>query len=328
MNRKILCGAAAMLCAALLAACSQTSAASTASSSAPVSSAPVSSAEMPATAAKIIGTQADGVEPVTLENKTGKEITGFSVKSSDETAYPANMLPQGETFAAGEKRDLYYAIPSTTELSDAQSVSMPAENADEASSTGESRDPDASSTASAKALPPQYDVQLTFADKTTAVLHAFPFGDTAQGSICQEDGVTFLTYLSTSSNEEVSTKDAEQKLLEDANASSTPESSEPAVSSSAPASSSKAAEKSEDTTTTQKTQETDTEPASKPKTTAKPKTSTTSKPKSTPKASSKPKTSSKPKATTPDTNQGTTQTPNTTTGGNSDDGCLNGGLLW
>ena len=327
MNRKILCGAAAMLCAALLAACSQTSAASTASSSAPVSWAPVSSAEMPATAAKIIGTQADGVEPITLENKTGKEITGFSVKSSDETAYPANMLPQGETFAAGEKRDLYYAIPSTAGISDAQSVSMPAENADAASSAGESRDPDASSTASAKALPPQYDVQLTFADKTTAVLHAFPFGDTAQGSICQEDGVTFLTYLSTSSNEEVSTKDAEQKLLEDASASSTPESSEPAVSSSAPASS-KAAEKSEDTTTTQKTQETDTEPASKPKTTAKPKTSTTSKPKSTPKASSEPKTSSKPKTTTPDTNQGTTQTPNTTTGGNSDDGCLNGGLLW
>lgn len=258
------------------------------------------------------------MKPVTLENKTGKEITGFSAKSSEETAYPANMLPQGETFVAGENRDLYYAISGVTKkIGDESAVPMPAENADALSSVGESRDPDASSTASAKALPPQYDVQLTFADKTTAVLHAFPFGDTVQGSICQEGGVTFLQYLSTSSKEEVSTKDAEQKLLADAQASSTPESSKAPASSSTPASKAAA---SEDTAASQTAQKTDTEPASKPK--------TTSKPKSTPKASSTPKTSSKPKATTPDTNQGTTQTPNTTGGGNSDDGCLNGGLLW
>ena len=48
----------------------------------------------------LIGTEAEGegIYKVTLENKTGKDIVGVSVKDSSMTDYPANMLPEGEVF--------------------------------------------------------------------------------------------------------------------------------------------------------------------------------------------------------------------------------------
>ena len=287
MHQKFLGAAAALLCAVSLAACSET-ASSEVSSAAPVSSAPVSSAALPVEANKRIGSEIAGVDPIALTNETGKDITGFSVKSSSEEAFPENMLSADDAFAAGETRDLYYAADDST----------------------------TSETETGKEVTAQYDVQLTFADGTTAVLHAFPFGDMAEGSHCQEDGVTFLTYLSVSGNQEVNTKDAEQALAEtpETAESSEPASSEPAEE--APAAETPAEEQPQQTAPTQ-TQTPTQQPAPAPE--------PAPEPEPPPEPEPEPVVSEPAAPTTPDT--GTT-TPDTNQGGGSDDGCLDDGLLW
>ena len=67
-------------------------------------------------------------------------------------------------------------------------------------------------TESGKALPVEYTIQLTLADKTIVELHAFPFDDMEKGEIKIQDGVAYLTYEKDGA--EVSTLDAElvQKL--------------------------------------------------------------------------------------------------------------------
>ena len=138
----------------------------------------------------LIGTEAEGegIYKVTLENKTGKDIVGVSVKDSSMTDYPANMLPEGEVFTIDERRYLYYNSTTAGQTADVQSVEG---------------DPDE------KLLEMQMDVQLTFADATTLVLTAFPFGDIEEGQVCLEDEVAFIQYKSVSTEEALSTKEAE-----------------------------------------------------------------------------------------------------------------------
>ena len=138
----------------------------------------------------LIGTEAEGegIYKVVLENKTGKDIVGVSVKDSSMTDYPENMLAEGEIFTVGERRYLYYDSTAAGQTEEAQ----PEEGA-----------------ADEKLLEAQMDVQLTFADATMLVLAAFPFGDIEEGEICLEDEVAFLQYKSLSTEEQLSTKEAE-----------------------------------------------------------------------------------------------------------------------
>ena len=148
---------------------------------------------------KNIGTEAEGenVYKVVLENKTGKNIVGFSIKDSSMTEYPASMLESEDVFEDGEKRNLYYDSTSAIEAAESQ-----------AQASGEE----------AKALEPQMDVQLTFDDQSSIVLTAFPFGDVEEAQICLEDEVAFIQYESISSKESVSTKEAELTIKAEAEA--------------------------------------------------------------------------------------------------------------
>ena len=65
-------------------------------------------------------------------------------------------------------------------------------------------------------LNPQMDIQLTFEDQTSLILTAFPFGDVEEAQICLEDEVAFVQYESLSSEELVSTKEAELRIKEEA----------------------------------------------------------------------------------------------------------------
>ena len=148
---------------------------------------------------KNIGTESDGenVYKVVLENKTGKDIVGFSIKDSSMTEFPENMLEENDIFENDEKRNLFY---------DATSAVKAAENQE----TGED--------GSAKVLNPQMDIQLTFEDQTSLILTAFPFGDVEEAQICLEDEVAFVQYESLASEELVSTKEAELRIKTEAEA--------------------------------------------------------------------------------------------------------------
>lgn len=131
---------------------------------------------------------------VVLENKTGKDITGISVKDSSMETYPDNMLAVGDVFAKDQKRKLFYNATSAEAAAEAQQKE------------GE------------PILTPQYDIQLTFDDGTVFVLSAFPFSDIAKGSLCFEEGVAFVEYTSVDTKEAVSTKEAELMIKEEVEA--------------------------------------------------------------------------------------------------------------
>lgn len=116
---------------------------------------------------------------VTLENATGKDITGLAMKDAAAEDYSGNKLMDGDVFGKEEKRKLIY----------------------DAAGTG------------ADGVPEEVEsnMQLTFEDGETMELTAIPFSDMDQCQLCLEDEVAFLTYVSKESEEEISTKDAELK---------------------------------------------------------------------------------------------------------------------
>ena len=146
---------------------------------------------------KAIGTEkeSDTVYCVKLKNSTGKNISGVSVKTTDEAEFPENMLKDDDVYVKGEERNLYYEV---------------AENEKETESVVE----EASEEKGEKLLTPGYDVQITFDDGTSKILHGFPFDDIKEGEICLEGEVAFLKYKNVSAGAEVSTKEAELAVLE------------------------------------------------------------------------------------------------------------------
>ena len=145
---------------------------------------------------KTIGTESDSDSSfsVRLMNNTGLDITGFAVKKTEDAEYPENMLAQNDIFAADEERNLYYdsgVVPGSESVQDTTSV---------AETEGE---------AGEKALTQGYDIMLTFSDGSTLELNSFPFEDIEEGELCVEDGVAFVKYTSVSTQQEVSTKEAQ-----------------------------------------------------------------------------------------------------------------------
>lgn len=138
---------------------------------------------------KTIGQDSAGAFKVSMKNLTGKNITGFSVKQTEAAEYPASMLGENDPFAVSEERTLYYNPGAQ-------------ENQQEVSGA-------------------VYDVSLTFEDGSVLELHAFPFGDVEVCEIHLEDGVAYVTYTSTSTQEAVSTKESELYIAESAAAAET-----------------------------------------------------------------------------------------------------------
>lgn len=138
-----------------------------------------------------IGVEAAGenVYTVKLTNRTGAEITAVSVKDDAAEEYPGNMLPEGEVFAVGETRELYYDATGAVEAAQAAET-----------------DPDA------PVLTPAYSIRLTFADGTEQELHAFPFGDAESADIFSNGELIYVIYASMSTQETVNTLGAEQAV--------------------------------------------------------------------------------------------------------------------
>lgn len=133
------------------------------------------------------------VYTINTTNKTGKTITGFTIKDSSMDAYPDNMITTKKSFTNGQKRRLYYnaksAIKSSSKKSD-------------------------------KELNASFSIQLNFDDNSTIELHNVPFDDIKSMEIDydQDQSLAYLIYVSKGTKEKVNTLNDEVKIKQDAEA--------------------------------------------------------------------------------------------------------------
>ena len=60
---------------------------------------------------KAIGEKEEGSAAITLTNETGRDISAFRIRSTEESDFSDNMMEEGDVFADGESRILHTAQP-------------------------------------------------------------------------------------------------------------------------------------------------------------------------------------------------------------------------
>ena len=139
---------------------------------------------------KILGKKAEGehILHVIVENASGGNIVSVSV-IDDMTDLPIEeYLADGEVFADGEKRILYYDEQPAEEEAARR-------NAEAQEGTPEIR--------------PAYLLRIAMEDGSGYDLHGFTFEDMKEGRIEVADGVAYMVYTSVETGEKVETKEAE-----------------------------------------------------------------------------------------------------------------------
>ena len=184
-------GTMAFIAALALAGCGKVT---TAANTQPTTTAPATKAAAtePTTSEdqmKIIGDKAtgDSVYIITLDNKTGRDIKGFTIKADTEEEYPASMIEAKDIFAKNERRRLYYVPVKTSDVTYGDSDEVATQ---------------------------EYTIKITFSDDKEAELHQFPFGDLELGEILMDKDVAYIEYISKLSDKKVSTKEAEKMIAE------------------------------------------------------------------------------------------------------------------
>ena len=141
-----------------------------------------------------VGTEGEQAFKVIFENSTGQDITGITIKPSDEKKYPDNMIAAGEDpIKIDEKFQLFYTPADTGENS---------ESAEQVQT-----DPDDPNTA--VEFESLYDIKVTFADNSDLKLYDFSFNDIEEAKLLLSDGVLYIEYTSKSTGELVNTKEAQ-----------------------------------------------------------------------------------------------------------------------
>lgn len=115
---------------------------------------------------------------VTLVNESGKEIKEIALRASYEE-YSDNLLPEN-TVLEDQGKGTLWCTP-------AQILNF---------------------------VPPVYDIKLTFADDSTAVLHTLPFGDAEELRIQTDDesGTVYVKFFSLSLNAETDSLQSEKNI--------------------------------------------------------------------------------------------------------------------
>lgn len=133
--------------------------------------------ESPAAEQKTIGQKQEGENILHLQviNNTGAAVHSFGVQAADDSAEPANLLAAGDTFADGEKRDLYF---------DATAVREQHAGGD-----------------------PSYIVRLTAEGDKTYDIANFPLTDTDEVTLKLDGEQPYAEYISKASGQLVTTKE-------------------------------------------------------------------------------------------------------------------------
>ena len=121
---------------------------------------------------QIIGNKTDKAIDIFMKNNIGKDITGITVKTSDKTEYPANMMKTGQILKVGEIAEFFYTPEDSAATSNATTD---------------------------KAINVTYSVQITLSDGSQIELSSLGFEDIKKDvELCLEDGVGFAKYISKS----------------------------------------------------------------------------------------------------------------------------------
>ena len=153
---------------------------------------------------KIIGVKEEGATQIALTNATGRDISEFRIRSTEETEFSDNMLEEGDVFETDETRFFFYVWPEEEEQ----------EFTEEDFAEADAQDGTQEDLPDDKELTVGYDIQITFADdESTAEVNAFPYAAIEEGKICAEDGVAFLIYTDKYTAEEVNTKEYALSVL-------------------------------------------------------------------------------------------------------------------
>lgn len=161
-----------------------------------------------------IGKQTDDAIAIRLANSTGKDIKGFSVKKSQDEAFPANMLSASDVYKAKEERILYYEDAGLKKADQKKADEAKADAAKTDASKEETAKDEPTQGVGEKVLTQGYDVELTFADDTKAVLHGFPFEDMEEGELLLDNEIAYVKYTSLSSGQTLETLESEKAIVE------------------------------------------------------------------------------------------------------------------
>ena len=117
---------------------------------------------------------------VTLVNESGKAITGIALRASYEE-YSDNLLPEDTVLEEHGEGTLWCEPAEILNF-----------------------------------VPPEYDIQLTFADESTAVLHTIPFGDADELTILtdEESGTVYVRFISLSQDSESNSLQREKNIAQ------------------------------------------------------------------------------------------------------------------
>ena len=115
---------------------------------------------------------------VRLINESGRAITGIALRAS-YGEYSDNLLPD-DTMLQEHEQGILWCEP-------AEILNF---------------------------VPPVYDIQLTFADEGTAVLHTLPFGDAQELTILtdEESGIVYVRFVSLSLDSETDSLQSEKNI--------------------------------------------------------------------------------------------------------------------
>ena len=124
--------------------------------------------------------RSDSDYEVTLVNECGKAITGIALRASYEE-YSDNLLPEVTVLEEHGQGTLWCEPAEILNF-----------------------------------VPPEYDIQLTFADESTAVLHTIPFGDADELTILtdEESGTVYVRFISLSQNSESNSLQREKNIAQ------------------------------------------------------------------------------------------------------------------
>ena len=181
-----------------LAGCSSGSASSSSASSESTSMQQPASSESASSSAasssvsvESVGQQTAGAATFELANKTGKAITGLSVKATTATEYPASLLAGGKSIENG-----------TTVQLNCPAIDAPAASASSASAAS----------SGAVALNATADIRLDMSDGSTYVLHQVVVDDVKDASVRVTDGIAYMEYTSKTDGKPVSMLEAEKAI--------------------------------------------------------------------------------------------------------------------
>lgn len=164
----------------------------------------------------IIGAEDDAVVNFPMTNGIESVITGLQVKDVASADFSANLMTSGQEWEPGQIADVFFAGVLITDAEDGAADSSAASSAAGTSGTAAASDAADAAALEDLILNASYDLQLTMADGTTAVLHQLNLGSLMDAeditiAVDAASGAAYLTYVEDDAS--ASTLDAELQLI-------------------------------------------------------------------------------------------------------------------